>query len=167
MKKTEKIQLRPITEKDIQTVRKLAGEIWNEYYIKILPQAQINYMLNLFYNTDLIRNEINSGIAWEILFENNNPIGYLVTKLEPEKLYISKIYLKDETRGKGYGRSLLKRAIELAKLNNKKAIYLNVNKFNKNSIDFYEKNNFQKVKEGVFDIGNGFVMDDYIYELPM
>ena len=161
------MELKKITPKEIPLVLELAREIWDEHYIKILTQEQIDYMLNLFYSEEKIKGELEEGISWEMLYENGQPIGYLVCKLEPEKLYISKIYLKAETRGKGLGKFLLNRAVELAKQNDKKSIYLNVNKNNVNSIAFYERNGFVKMDEGVFEIGNGFVMDDFILELNL
>lgn len=161
------MELKKITPKEIPLVRELAREIWDEHYIKILTQEQIDYMLDLFYSKEKIKSELEEGIGWEMLYENGQPIGYLVCKLEPEKLYISKIYLKAETRGKGLGKFLLNRAVELAKQNDKKSIYLNVNKYNSDSIAFYERNGFVKMDEGVFEIGNGFVMDDFILELNL
>jgi len=124
-------------------------------------------MLELFYSDERIRSEIEEGISWEILMDKENPVGYLVCKIEEEKLFISKIYLKAETRGKGFGKLLLDCAIELAKQNQKESIYLNVNKENEDSICFYERNGFEKIDEGVFDIGNGYVMDDFILELKL
>lgn len=159
------MELIRILEKNIPTVRSLAREIWEEHYIKIISQKQIDYMLDLFYSTEKIQSELKDGVIWEMLLENEKPIGYLVCKIESEKIYISKIYLKAETRGKGYGKYLLNQAKELANQNDKKAIYLNVNKKNLGSFQFYERNGFQIVNEGVFDIGNGFVMDDFIMEL--
>jgi len=161
------IRIKEILEKEIPTVQKLAREIWNEHYIKILSQEQIDYMLGKFYSSEKIASEIEEGIIWEILWNEENPIGYLVCKLESDKLYISKIYLKAETRGKGLGKFLLNHAKELAKQNQKKSIYLNVNKYNSDSIAFYERNGFVKIDEGIFDIGNGFVMDDFIMELKI
>jgi ribosomal protein S18 acetylase RimI-like enzyme len=161
------LKLQKISAEEIPSVRKLAKEIWNEHYIKILSQAQIDYMLDLFYSKAKIKSELEEGIVWEILIENEKPIGYLVCKIESEKVYISKIYLKVETRGKGLGKILLNRAVEIAKENNKKSIYLNVNKLNSDSIAFYKRNGFQKIDEGVFEIGNGFVMDDFILELDI
>lgn len=158
------MKLIKISQREIPTVRQLAREIWDEHYIKILSQQQIDYMLDLFYSEEKIKSEIEQGIIWEMLWENDKPIGYLVCKIETDKVYISKIYLKAETRGKGYGKLLLNRARELAEQNHKKAIYLNVNKHNTGSIAFYERNGFVKIDEGVFDIGNGFVMDDFILE---
>lgn len=161
------MKLISVHKKEIPIVQQLAREIWDEHYIKILSQEQIDYMLNLFYSDEKIRAEIEEGISWEMLMDKDNPVGYLVCKFEEEKLYISKIYLKAETRGKGFGKLLLNRAIELAKLNHKKYIYLNVNKENTGSIGFYKRNGFKKIDEGVFDIGNGYVMDDFILELNL
>lgn len=161
------IKLVKITKTEVSIVQKLAREIWNEHYIKILSQQQIDYMLDLFYSEEKIKSEIEQGVIWEMLVENEMPIGYLACKIEPEKIYISKIYLKAETRGKGLGKFLLNRSIEIAKENHKKSIYLNVNKFNTDSIAFYERNGFVKIDEGIFEIGNGFVMDDYIMELEV
>lgn len=157
----------PVYTNDIKTVQTLAREIWNEHYIKILSQDQIDYMLDKFYSSEKIKSEIEEGISWEMLLDDEKPIGYLACKTEPEKLYISKIYLKSETRGKGLGKFLLNRAVELAQQNHKTYIYLNVNKYNTDSIAFYERNGFMKIDEGVFDIGNGYVMDDFIYELEL
>lgn len=159
------MKLTKININEIPIVQQLAREIWDEHYIKIISQEQIDYMLELFYSDERIRSEIEEGISWEILMDKENPVGYLVCKIEEEKLFISKIYLKAETRGKGFGKLLLNRAIELAKHNQKESIYLNVNKENKGSIGFYERNGFEKIDEGVFDIGNGYVMDDFILEL--
>jgi RimJ/RimL family protein N-acetyltransferase len=43
-------------------------------------------------------------------------------------------------------------------------IWLTVNRFNENTIKVYEKKGFIKTRTQVADIGNGFVMDDYIME---
>ena len=51
---------------------------------------------------------------------------------------------------------------EIVKADNSRII-LNVNKFN-NARAFYESQGFKVYDEGVFDIGNGYVMDDYLME---
>lgn len=157
----------PLTIPEIPVLQQLAREIWEEHYIKIIGQNQIDYMLELFYSTEQIQSEIEKEISWEMLYLDNEPIGYLVCELQEEKVFLSKIYLKEKVRGKGLGKFLLDRSIEVAKTHFKKSVYLNVNKHNTNSIAFYERNGFQKVDEGVFNIGNGYVMDDFIYELKV
>lgn len=155
----------PLSTYEIPTLQRLAREIWEEHYLKIIGQNQIDYMLDLFYSTEQIQTEIEKGTSWEILLLDEEPVGYLVCELKDDKVYLSKIYLKEKVRGKGLGKILLERAIEITKSHSKKSLYLNVNKQNVNSISFYERNGFKKIDEGVFNIGNGYVMDDFIYEL--
>jgi len=66
-------------------------------------------------------------------------------------------------QGKGLGKLLIDKAIEIAIAQNQKAIFLNVNKYNKARF-FYEKLGFIIVKDEVIEIGNGYVMDDYVME---
>ena len=44
------------------------------------------------------------------------------------------------------------------------SIYLTCNKYNKHSLAVYEKFGFQWIDSVQTDIGNGFIMDDYILE---
>ena len=41
-------------------------------------------------------------------------------------------------------------------------LYLQVNKNNRSAIDAYLRNGFAVSEAGRFDIGGGFIMDDYI-----
>lgn len=156
--------LQRLNQTDISTLIKLAREIWEEHYTGVISQEQIDYMLELFYSEERILQELKDGAIWEILWLESKPIGYLSCVLENQKLYISKIYLKAQNRGKGLGKLMVDHALNHAKIHNKSAIYLNVNKYNAKSISFYKKQGFIKTKEEVNDIGNGFVMDDFVYE---
>jgi len=157
--------LKPVSQQDIETVQQLANEIWHEHYSKIISREQIDYMLSIFHSTDRILSETAEGCIWRLLWEDSHPVGYLMLKPEATRMYLSKIYLKKEFRGKGLGK-LMMDFIKAQVVNNKMSIiYLNVNKSNTDTIRFYENNGFMKTGEGVFDIGKGFVMDDYIYEL--
>lgn len=159
------MKLVKLKSEDISTVQQLAREIWEEHYLPIIGQQQIDYMLDLFYSTEKIQKELEDGVFWEILYLENEAIGYLVCEVEEENIQLSKLYLKSKVRGKGLGKFLIDRSKEIAKENNKNSIRLNVNKNNTQSIAFYERVGFLKVEEGVFDIGNGYFMDDFIYEM--
>ncbi len=159
------MKLVKLKSEDISTVQQLAREIWEEHYLPIIGQQQIDYMLDLFYATEKIQKELEEGVYWEILYLENEAIGYLVCEVEEENIQLSKLYLKSKVRGRGLGKFLIDRSKEIAKENNKNSIRLNVNKNNTQSIAFYERVGFLKVEEGVFDIGNGYFMDDFIYEM--
>jgi RimJ/RimL family protein N-acetyltransferase len=46
-------------------------------------------------------------------------------------------------------------------------VQLTVNKYNQRTIRVYEKYGFIRVKEAVFNIGQGYVMDDFVMELEI
>ncbi|MFN8364581.1 MAG: GNAT family N-acetyltransferase [Cloacibacterium normanense] len=76
---------------------------------------------------------------------------------------LHRIYITEEGKGKGLG----KEAIQFLKNQilevGDQRIILAVNKQNP-SYHFYLSQGFKVYEEGVFDIGNGFVMDDYLME---
>ena len=59
---------------------------------------------------------------------------------------------------------MLNRVVDYAKEKGAKAVHLTVNKHNAKAIRFYEKNGFKNMESKTFDIGNGYIMDDYIYQ---
>ena len=59
---------------------------------------------------------------------------------------------------------MLQKVFEEARGFGKKKVYLTVNKHNYHAIDVYKKTGFVIAKEAVTDIGNGYVMDDYVFE---
>ena len=67
----------------------------------------------------------------------------------------------------GYGENAFKKIKEIAQKNNKKSIRLTVNKNNLNTIKTYNKWGFETIDAVVNDIGNNFVMDDYIMEFKL
>ncbi|MDH2206892.1 MULTISPECIES: GNAT family N-acetyltransferase [Empedobacter] len=154
-----------VNEKNIHLVQPLANEIWNECYKDLLSQDQINYMIDMMYNTDKVNEGIANGDVWEILKIDNVPSGYLHYKLdENNTVFLSKIYLKESNQTKGIGQLMLNRVVDYAREKGAKAVHLTVNKHNAKAIRFYEKNGFKNMESKTFDIGNGYIMDDYIYQ---
>ena len=75
-------------------------------------------------------------------------------------MFLSKLYVKKEFRHKGIGKAVFEKIKDFGF----DKIQLTVNKYNKNTIDAYLKYGFKIIDSVVSDIGNGFVMDDYIME---
>ena len=153
-----------VNESNMHWVPTLAKEIWNDCYKDILSQEQIDFMLDSMYNPVKISEGIANGEQWEILKADNEPVGYIHYRIEEKKLFLSKIYLKQDPKYKGLGQLMMNHVIDYGLANDLDTIYLTVNKNNQKAIRFYEKNRFQNIKSETFDIGNGFVMDDYIFE---
>lgn len=151
------------SDADFALVAALAKEIWFEHYIKVIEKSQIEYMINHYQSADAIKKQSKEGIEY-FLVRTDKPIGYFAYRLDSDSLFISKLYLLNSERGKGFGKVMMERCKAVAKENGKKKMWLTVNKENDLSISVYENYGFKNVADIVIDIGNGFVMDDYKYE---
>lgn len=147
--------------KDIECISALATVIWNEHYISIISQEQIDYMLDKFNSPAAIKDQMNLGVLFYYITYQNVPVGYVAVKKETDSLFLSKLYVLSTHRGIKIGKAALEHVNELAASFHSKKITLNVNKYNTNSILAYEKVGFVKVKSMVTEIGNGYIMDDY------
>jgi len=152
-------------KKQIEELSEIAKLIWSEYFPKIITPEQINYMVEKYQSADAIARQIsNDGYKYFMVFGNGEVLGYLAVKADRNQLLLSKLYLKKEFRGRGYFNEMLSFAEKIAKEKGLNSLYLTVNKHNDNSIAVYLKKGFFIKKEQVTDIGNGFVMDDYVME---
>jgi GNAT superfamily N-acetyltransferase len=79
---------------------------------------------------------------------------------------LHKIYLDPDQKSKGVGSQIIAFIKDFGFKAGVKHIELNVNKFN-SAVQFYEKMGFFRAKELVLDIGNGYVMDDYVMQLNL
>ena len=153
----------------IPIIIELTKKIWPVAYGEILSKAQLDYMIDKFYNEPALRELIQKGHVFYLAQdENEKYVGFFSYEInsEPNKTKIHKIYVLPETQGTGLGKQFFELVKEKAIENNQKVIFLNVNKYN-NAIHFYTKLGFRKVKDEVIDIGNGYVMDDYVMEVAI
>ena len=151
----------------IDQAAKLAGEIWREHYSAILEPGQIEYMLQQFQSPGAIARQIEEGYRYDLLLAGETPAGYLAVRPEGERLFLSKLYVAKDCRRRGIASQALEYLCDLCKRDGYKTIYLTVNKRNHGSIAAYGRLGFSKVREQTADIGNGYVMDDYIMERPV
>lgn len=151
----------------IETTAQLAHKIWNQHYVPIIGQEQVDYMLEKFQNTEAISSQIKNGYEYYIIFHQQNPSGYLalVSNDKEKKLMISKIYVDLDFRGLGLGSKLFDFTIKTAKQGVFESIWLTVNKNNIKTIEWYKSKGFIIKEKIEMDIGNGFIMDDYLMEL--
>ena len=157
------ISVRMVTsEEDISKVEELATEIWTEHYTPIIGIEQVEYMLGNFQSFDAIEKQISEGMSYFLLNYKGEPSGYLACKSEGEDLFLSKIYVLFELRGKGMGSYAMEFLSSLAREKGSLRLSLTVNKNNTNSIRAYEKLGFVNLGPLETDIGGGFVMDDYV-----
>lgn len=160
------ITVREASAEDIALIRELAHATWPVSYKDIITDEQISYMLNLIYSeAALIDQVMVLKHQFLIALENDRPVGFASYSPKPnddEGIFrLNKLYLLPDQQGKGSGKILLQHVIDHAKEGGATSLELNVNKENP-AIGFYKKNGFSITREEVLDIGNDFVMDDFI-----
>lgn len=159
------------TEEQIKQLAAMADEIWHEYWPPRIGKDQTDYMVDQFQSFEALIRDIRNG-EYEYWFlvddeaDEERVVGYTGGKVEPEtkRFFISKIYLYESERGKGYATRVIRFYNRLCGMRGLSAMYLTVNKQNDIAIRAYEAKGFETIKAAETDIGGGFVMDDYIME---
>ena len=158
--------LLPGDDKEISEMSKMATAILRDYYDPIIGKAQNDYMLGLFQSEDAIRDQLSHGYRYYFVRENNTNLGFFAFYPREGALYLSKLYLYKDQRGKGYSWQILEMLKTQAKELDLNRIELNVNKNNPTKY-IYERLGFTVAREEKNDIGNGFYMDDFVYVLEL
>ncbi len=157
------------TSEQIKKIAAMADEIWHEWFPSIISEEQINYMLDKFQSESAVTHQIeHENYRYFIIMSGGEYVGY--TAIRPDndgRLFLSKIYIKKEHRRKGYGKAVFGYLKEICRENGMHAIWLTVNKHNDDSINVYKKCGFRIIGEDVTDIGSGYVMDDYFFQLDV
>ena len=148
----------------ILAMSRLATGIVREHYDPILGKAQNDYMLEKFQSVDAINHQLETGYQYYFVRLAGRDIGFLAFYPRGEALYLSKLYLLKEERGKGYSRLMVDFVVGKARDASLGSIELNVNKYN-DAIRAYESLGFKRVRDEKNDIGSGYFMDDYVYAL--
>lgn len=169
-KDAETIRLAPVEPAQWEALRDLATAVWREHYASIISLAQIDFMLSeRFSDAALASLTLQLGHELAILWLGERAVGYCGSgpSDEPGTFKLGQLYLLREMRGRGLGRRMLKHVEQRARTFGAERLLLQVNKQNASAIAFYRGRGFGVREAAVFDIGNGFVMDDYVMEKPL
>ena len=142
---------------------KLAGDIWREYFPGIISPEQVEYMVDKFQSLPAMEEQIqHHGYTYYQIRLGDNLLGYTGVCPEGKGLFLSKLYLKKEYRGKGYAGKTFRKLVDLCQKQGYRFVRLTCNKGNTHSVEVYRHWGFVQTDAVETDIGNGFVMDDYI-----
>jgi RsiW-degrading membrane proteinase PrsW (M82 family)/ribosomal protein S18 acetylase RimI-like enzyme len=158
------LRLRRAYEKDIPLIRDLTMKIWPQTYSTILSATQIDYMLDMMYSEASLQKQMKENHEFIIVNDGIEPVGFAsFSLLEPGVYKLHKIYVMPQNQGKGTGKFVINEILKAIILKGGKALQLNVNRNNR-AKEFYEKLGFVVIREEDNDIGNGYLMNDYVME---
>ena len=166
---------------DQERLARLAGQIWREYWPAHIGKAQTEYMVERFQSLEAIKRDMseNGYEYWFIVADEDEMddgqvaraqwgriVGFTGGHDEPQsnRFFVSKIYLLAEARGHHYATRTIGFYSALCHARGFRAMYLPVNKHNELAIRAYRGTGFDVIDSVETDIGEGFVMDDYIME---
>lgn len=163
------ISIVPAKLEELKYVQTIAQRTWPDTFGKILSPEQIDYMLGMMYSLETLEKQMVGGYQFFLAEEEGEKLGFsgIEVNNEPKKTKIHKIYILPSAQGKGIGKKMIQAIKEIALQNDQKSLLLNVNKYNLGAIAFYEYVGFVNIKSEIIDIGNGYVMDDFVFEMKL
>ncbi len=159
----EAVAVGPLALDEAEAVAALAELIWHKHYPGIISVEQIDYMLRERYKPGLIRQTLARGDRWLAARAGDALLGFAHGYALMDGDYkLDKLYVHPDYQRHGIGQLLLELMAEHARRHGARRLVLRVNRHNAQAIAAYRKYGFAVLVPVVEDIGEGFVMDDYV-----
>jgi len=164
------MEITSATTEDVSRIQSVAHATWPETFKDILSPEQIEYMLNWMYSYEAIYKAIKDpNQSFWLFTKDGKTFGFAGIEHHykgKEITKLHKIYVLADAQGMQVGKQLMECVKKEAIKAGSKEIYLNVNRFNK-ATGFYEHIGFRVIGEEDIDIGNGYLMEDYVMALSL
>ncbi len=130
---------------------------------------QLTYMLDMMYSSVSLAQQIQQkGHAFLLAgIGGQDPMGFAAFEINYQGSPVTKvhkIYILPDAQGKGLGKGLFERISQESVNKGNLRLSLNVNRNNTKALAFYQNNGFEVVGEEDIQIGQGYLMEDYILE---
>ena len=120
----------------------------------------MDYMMEWMYSDASLTKQMADGARFFMMNHNGQTVGYISINDNSGDLFINKFYIDTEYQRLNLGSQALDMA--LAEFPSAKTMCLQVNRKNFKAINFYFKNGFSIERAEDFDIGNNYLMEDYV-----
>jgi diamine N-acetyltransferase len=159
----ENIKILKASINEIELLQKIGKQTFHETYSGGNTVENMSEYLQDTFSIEKLTNELNNQHSefYIAVFEDQT-IGYLKVNLQQAQtelkdassLEIERIYVLKEFHGQKVGQLLYHKAIQIAKSNRLKYMWLGVWDKNPRAINFYKKNGFIEFGKHVFRLGN-------------
>jgi ribosomal protein S18 acetylase RimI-like enzyme len=156
------VRIRRCELADLDALRNIAFQTFDDTFRRLNDASSFNEYLDASFSRTRLETELkNPHSTFFFLYNDDVLAGYMKinqgdaqTDLrDPEALEIERIYVVRDFQGLGLGKALIDKAMEVARLAKKKAVWLGVWKKNGNAIAFYTRMGFAKAGTHDFYMG--------------
>jgi ribosomal protein S18 acetylase RimI-like enzyme len=136
--------VRRIGVDELEIVRELAMVIWPKCYRNIIGPDRVDAMLAVLYANDALEREmLEQGHVFWVVSYGDFDVGYASAYRDGERLWLKKLYVRDDHRGLGLGKALIEAALAHFQSLTIQDMALYVNRDNTPAIDYYLRSGFQ------------------------
>ncbi|MFE3573370.1 GNAT family N-acetyltransferase [Lysinibacillus sp. NPDC059133] len=148
---------------DLIKLQEVSIETFNDTFKDQNSPENMKTYLEKAFNTIQLEKELsNLNSEFYFIYYDEETAGYLKVNVNEaqseqmgdESLEIERIYIRNKYQGKGLGKHLINKAMEIAVAQNKKSIWLGVWEKNDNALGFYKKIGFIQTGAHSFYMGD-------------
>lgn len=156
------VTLLKCTIEDVGLLQEISVETFRDTFQEQNSPESMKAYLEKAYNPQQLEKELSNGdSAFYFLFSDEKIAGYMKVntgeaqseQMGENSFEVERIYIKQKYHKQGLGKSLIKKAIDLAREQNKESIWLGVWERNENAIAFYKKLGFVRTGAHSFYMG--------------
>ena len=160
--KNKQVNIKIATVKDSGILAQIGSRTFFETYFNQNDKANIDSYIKKTFNKKRINSEIkNKSSIFLVVSSNDSVIGYIKLRsnkkpkgLNKKAIEIERMYLVKEFIGRGIGKIIMKKCLNIARDKNYETLWLGVWKRNTSAINFYKKFGFQEFGFHKFKFGN-------------
>lgn len=152
-----------LRDDEIEPLQCLAESVWHVAYRDLISQEQIAYMLDQRYRPALLRQLLARGDRIWAARGGDQLVGFThAFRISDDECKLDKLYVDSSLQRHGIGQLLVREVEHYARHKACRHLVLRVHKRNAPAISAYLKYGFRVSSSVTEDIGQGFVMDDYV-----
>ena len=162
------IKIRLASKHDAELIADMSRQTFYDTFASYNTKENMDKFMNEQFTKGTLIKEVGAKHNIFLLaFDRERPVGYarLREKNNPPSLgtanaiEIARIYAVTTAIGKGIGKALMQKCIEIAKAGNREFVWLGVWEKNQRAIDFYTKWGFEKFADHDFVLGDDVQKD--------
>ena len=169
------ITIRFATADDAELIADISRQTFYETFTSHNSKEDMDKFMNEQFTKEALMKEAGAeGATFFLAYDGEKPVGYAGMR-EGEKRFefdtkssieIARIYALQSSIGKGVGKALMEKCIEVATEKKKEIIWLGVWENNEKAIGFYIRFGFEKFAQHNFILGDD-VQTDWLMKKPL